>query len=99
MRQTRARVDLGAVAGNYRSLDTFLREAARDSGRPAPRVIAVVKANAYGHGAERVARTLESAGAPMLAGTSSGGLTNPASLGATAAAFGATNIDYHCRLT
>lgn len=38
-------------------------------------------------------------GAPMLAGTSSGGLTNPASLGATAAAFGATNIYYHCRLT
>jgi alanine racemase len=33
----------------------------------APAVIAVVKANAYGHGAERVALVLEAAGATMLA--------------------------------
>jgi alanine racemase len=32
-----------------------------------PRIIAVVKANAYGHGAERVALALEQAGATMLA--------------------------------
>jgi alanine racemase len=32
-----------------------------------PRIIGVVKANAYGHGAARVALTLEAAGAPMLA--------------------------------
>ena len=33
----------------------------------APGIIAVVKANAYGHGARRVAATLEAAGATMLA--------------------------------
>jgi alanine racemase len=32
-----------------------------------PAIIAVVKANAYGHGSERVARALEQAGATMLA--------------------------------
>jgi len=35
--------------------------------RRAPKVIAVVKANAYGHGAERVALALEAAGADLLA--------------------------------
>jgi alanine racemase len=34
---------------------------------PPPAIIAVVKANAYGHGAERVAVALEQAGATMLA--------------------------------
>ena len=34
---------------------------------PPPGIIAVVKANAYGHGAERVALALEQAGATMLA--------------------------------
>ncbi len=33
----------------------------------APEIIAVVKANGYGHGAVQVARALEDAGAPMLA--------------------------------
>jgi alanine racemase len=36
-------------------------------GLDVPGIIAVVKANAYGHGAETVARTLENAGATMLA--------------------------------
>jgi alanine racemase len=36
-------------------------------GPAVPGIIAVVKANAYGHGAETVARTLENAGATMLA--------------------------------
>ena len=67
MRQTQARVDLGAVASNYRVLAEFVGAAARESGRAAPRVMPVVKANAYGHGAPRVARALETAGAPMLA--------------------------------
>src|SRR5262245_43754319 len=35
--------------------------------RRVPKVIAVVKANAYGHGAERVALALEAAGADLLA--------------------------------
>ena len=67
MRQTRARVDLDAIASNYRVLAAFVGDAARDSARAAPRVMPVVKANAYGHGAARVALALEAAGAPMLA--------------------------------
>lgn len=38
-------------------------------------------------------------GAPILAGTSTGGLTTPASLGATAAAFAATPTYHYSRLT
>jgi len=52
-----ARVDLARLAGNYRAV-------ARLAARP---VIAVVKADAYGHGAAPAARTLEAAGAAMLA--------------------------------
>jgi alanine racemase len=63
IRPTVARVDLAAVRHNLRVLDQFLRSAAA----PAPRIIAVVKANAYGHGAGPVALALEDAGAAMLA--------------------------------
>jgi len=52
-----ARVDLARLAGNYRAV-------ARFAARP---VIAVVKADAYGHGATRVASALEAAGVAMLA--------------------------------
>ena len=60
VRPTFARVDLDAVRANYAAV-------VRHVGAGAPRVIAVVKANAYGHGAVPVARALESAGAGMLA--------------------------------
>jgi alanine racemase len=66
-------VDLEATRANYRALAAYLqREAAlnRDAGKaPAtpPGIIAVIKANAYGHGAVRVARALEDAGATWLA--------------------------------
>jgi alanine racemase len=40
---------------------------ARDQDRPAPGIIAVVKANAYGHGAPAVALALQEAGAKILA--------------------------------
>jgi alanine racemase len=72
-RPTIAHVDLEALAHNYRVLDAFLatrgqtHKAGSDPVRQGPRIIAVVKANAYGHGAERVALALEAAGAPMLA--------------------------------
>ncbi len=57
-RPTRAVVDLGAIARNYRFL----------AGRVAPAaVIAVVKADAYGHGAVPVARRLEAEGARTFA--------------------------------
>lgn len=73
IRCTSAAVDLDAIARNYRALVAYLAaEAAintRDGAGPAtpPFVIAVVKANAYGHGAVRVARALVDAGATWLA--------------------------------
>ncbi len=44
-----------------------LRERRRSRGTAGPGIICVVKANAYGHGAARVALALEAAGAPLLA--------------------------------
>ncbi len=61
VRPTFARVDLDAVRANYAAVARHV------SGPGAPLVIAVVKANAYGHGAVPVARALEQAGAAMLA--------------------------------
>lgn len=59
IRPTVARVDLSAVRANYRAIADFVAGRAR--------VIAVVKANAYGHGAAQVGLALEAAGAAMLA--------------------------------
>ena len=73
IRCTSARVDLEAVRSNYRALvdylatDTALGHAAGHGGGVPPAVIAVVKANAYGHGAVPVARALVDAGATWLA--------------------------------
>jgi alanine racemase len=73
IRCTAAHVDLSATRANYHALAGHLaREAAlnRRAGRSpasAPGIIAVVKANAYGHGAAPVARALEEAGATWLA--------------------------------
>src|SRR5476649_663645 len=64
IRPTVARIDLAALKSNYRNLVAYL--AAEGTGR-APGVIAVVKANAYGHGAAQVALALEDAGADLLA--------------------------------
>jgi alanine racemase len=63
-RPTVASVDLSALAHNYRLLTDYVSAPA--SG-PAPGIIAVVKANAYGHGATRVGLALEAAGARWLA--------------------------------
>ena len=54
-----ARVDLQAIRDNLRAIAEFVA--------PRARVIAVVKANAYGHGSAEVALALEEAGAAMLA--------------------------------
>jgi alanine racemase len=59
IRPTVARVDLGAIRSNFRAISEFLDGRAR--------IIAVVKANAYGHGAAQVARALQDAEAAMLA--------------------------------
>ena len=58
-RPTRAEIDLSAIVHNYR----LLQEKAGDD----VTVLAVVKADAYGHGAVAVSRALADAGAPMFA--------------------------------
>ena len=63
-RSTVAHVNLAALQANYRAIVTHLAD---DTKRQPPQVIAVVKANAYGHGAGPVALALEQAGATMLA--------------------------------
>lgn len=62
IRPTVARVDLGVLEGNVRAIRKVLAERA-----PAPGIIGVVKAGAYGHGARPVALALERAGVAMLA--------------------------------
>ncbi len=64
IRPTTARIDLSALQSNYRHIVEFLKEAEPGA---TPGVIAVVKANAYGHGAAQVALALENAGATLLA--------------------------------
>ena len=70
VRCTSAHVDLDATRANYQAIVAYLsreaalnRSAARGPGDGRRGIIAVVKANAYGHGAVRVARALEEAGA------------------------------------
>ncbi len=58
-RATRAVVDLDALAGNVRALKNLLS--------PATDLMAVVKANGYGHGATAVARVALASGATQLA--------------------------------
>lgn len=73
VRCTAARVDLELTRANYRALEAHLSSEtalnARSAGRvmTTPGIIAVVKANAYGHGALPVAHALEEAGAAWLA--------------------------------
>lgn len=73
VRCTAAYVDLAALDANFRVIASHLADEIRLNRRAgrgavtAPGIIAVVKANAYGHGARRVAQTLEAAGATMLA--------------------------------
>ena len=64
IRSTVARVDLAALEHNFAAIQRYL---STEPGRTPPGIIAVVKANAYGHGASAVALALEHAGATMLA--------------------------------
>ncbi len=59
MRPTYAEIDLAAIRHNIRQI--------RDMVGPAVKLIAVVKANAYGHGAVKVSRAALEAGADCLA--------------------------------
>lgn len=57
VRPTVAEIDLDRLTANYRAIQRHVQPA---------RVMAVLKANAYGHGLVRVAQHLESLGAPYL---------------------------------
>jgi alanine racemase len=67
IRSTVAHVDLAALQSNLRAIQNFLGGSGGPPPCRAPEIIAVIKANAYGHGAARVALALEQAGATMLA--------------------------------
>ncbi|MBE3070487.1 MAG: alanine racemase, partial [Planctomycetes bacterium] len=58
-RPTYAEVDLDAIRHNFHTLRALVP--------PAVRMLGVVKADAYGHGAVEVSRALEAAGIDMLA--------------------------------
>jgi alanine racemase len=64
-RCTFAHVDLAALQSNFRAISEFLTKNASSASTPG--IVAVVKANAYGHGAPAVARALQDAGAKLLA--------------------------------
>jgi alanine racemase len=103
VRPTVARIDVGALKSNYRAIVDWL-----EHDRPArpPRVIAVVKANAYGHGAAQIARALEDAGADLLAcaDIEEGAALRSAGVRAEILVFGALSVSdldglFDCRLT
>jgi len=103
IRPTVARIDLDALRSNYRHIVDHLADTARD--RP-PGVIAVVKANAYGHGAAQTALALEDAGADLLAcaDIEEGAALRAAGVRAEILVFGALSVSdldglFDCRLT
>src|SRR4051812_18439612 len=102
VRPTVARVDLGAAKQNFRAIVEHL---AGEAAAP-PGMIAVVKANAYGHGAGQVARALEDAGADLLAcaDIEEGAALRAAGVRADILVFGALSVSdldglFDCRLT
>ncbi len=103
IRPTVARVDLSALKSNYRHI---VERLAREQPANTPGVIAVVKANAYGHGAVEIARALEDAGADLLAcaDIEEGAALRTAGVRAGILVFGALSVSdldglFDCRLT
>ena len=103
IRPTVARIDLDALKSNYRHIVEHL---AAEGGDRRPGVIAVVKANAYGHGAAQVALALEDAGADLLAcaDIEEGHALREAGVRAEILVFGALSVSdldglFDCRLT
>ena len=103
IRPTVARVDLAALKANYRRIVAHVAAERRER---TPGVIAVVKANAYGHGATQVARALEDAGADLLAcaDIEEGAALRAAGVRAQVLVFGALSVSdldglFDCRLT
>ena len=103
IRPTVARVDLSALKSNYRHI---VEQLVREQPVNTPGTIAVVKANAYGHGAVQVARALEDAGADLLAcaDIEEGAALRTAGVRAGILVFGALSVSdldglFDCRLT
>src|SRR5690242_3756238 len=103
VRPTTARIDLPALKSNYRRIVESL---ARERHATTPGVIAVVKANAYGHGAGQIARALEDAGADLLAcaDIEEGAALRKAGVRCDILVFGALSVSdldgiFDCRLT
>lgn len=103
IRPTVARVDLDALKSNYRNIVAFL---AQERAAAPPGVIAVVKANAYGHGSGQVGRALEDAGASILAcaDIEEGAVLRAAGVRAQILVFGALSVSdldglFDCSLT
>ena len=103
IRPTVARVDLGAIQRNYQHIVAHLGRERPDA---PPGVIAVVKANAYGHGAPQVARALEESGADLLAcaDIEEGAVLRAAGVRAGILVFGALSVSaldgiFDCALT
>ena len=110
IRSTVARVDLDALRANFIAIRQYLATGpsgpAGAPGREPPGIIAVVKANAYGHGAARVALALEQAGATMLAcaDIEEGIVLRRAGVGVPILVFGALSVShldgvFECSLT
>ena len=102
VRPTVARIDLRALQSNYRRLVEHVTVEARER---TPGVVAVVKANAYGHGAAQVAHALEDAGADLLAcaDIEEGAALRNAGVRAPVLVFGALSVSqldglFDCRL-
>ncbi len=103
IRPTTARIDLAALTSNYRSIVEFVTRERPDA---PPGVIAVVKANAYGHGAGQVALALEQTGAALLAcaDIEEGAVLRAAGVRAEILVFGALSVSdldglFDCQLT
>jgi alanine racemase len=113
LRPTVARIDLHALRSNYRRIVDYLGRGSGvvvyyvgDNDSRPPGVIAVVKANAYGHGAGQVALALEQAGADLLAcaDIEEGVALRAAGVRADILVFGALSVSdldglFDCRLT
>jgi len=103
IRPTVARIDLDALKSNYRRIVEYL---VAEAGDRTPGVIAVVKANAYGHGAGQVALALEEAGADLVAcaDIEEGHALREAGVAAEILVFGALSVSdldglFDCHLT
>src|SRR5258706_5066810 len=103
IRPPAGRVAPAGLKSNYHHIVEHLTREGRDR---APGVIAVVKANAYGHGAAQTALALEDAGADLLAcaDIEEGAALRTAGVRAGILVFGALSVSdldglFDCRLT